>query len=111
VNAFFEPLPDSDIDEEGLFEPIEVCECKGDLVSVEIEDGAVYVMCTTCEKLKHESYADFFRAGPMTFKVTVDPCSCNFMLQYSCDCDRYFNGVLVTEGESMNTDIEGATGD
>ena len=111
IKFTFDPFdPDADAFARIPVEQPDYCECKGDLVSIEIDCGSVYVKCLACEKNKHESYADYFCAGPMKFTVTLDPCSCNFMDQYTCDCDRYFNGVLVAKGESMNTDIEGATG-
>jgi hypothetical protein len=85
----------------------EECSCGSDMISVEIECGSVYVICADCKKGKHEGFEDALCAGPVKFRFTVEPCSCNFMVQSSCDCDRYLIGAPVLEGEGMDTDREG----
>ena len=95
-------------DESDHEEP-DCCTCDSKLLSVEIECGSVYVTCVGCKKRKHEGFEDGFCAGPITFRFTVEPCSCNFMVQSSCDCDRYLIGEPVLEGERMDTDREGPT--
>lgn len=111
MNAFFEPIANGE-DEEPAGPP-DSCTCGSDLITVEIDCGSVYIICAACKKGKPYGFEDNFCTDSLTFRYSVasSGCTCNFMEQYTCDCGhQYLLGVLVTEGESMNTHTEGATG-
>jgi hypothetical protein len=77
------------------------CRCEKPEITLEIDCGSVGLQCATCKKPLDNWYLDTVCMDPIRVAVTIEPdhCTCNFMEQSVCDCDRWAIVKPVTEGE------------
>lgn len=86
-----EPGTPEEFDDSGC-----TCENPSDQFLVSIEEGSIYLRHKDCGKPPPASWGDWNCLVEMPeFQARVawtsHPCTCNFMVQLSCDCDSWLN--------------------
>lgn len=80
------------------------CSCEKAQVRLSIEDACVHLDCAACGKPMNDWFQENVQMAPIPVSYEIHPghCTCNMMLQTSCDCDQWPVITPLPEGESMN---------